>query len=121
MTDKELFVTHISKNKNSIPPKASDALRLLGEQIALARKRRGITQEALAQRMFITRKTLSRLEHGDPGVSLSTLAAALWALNLEGDLLKIAAPEHDKVGLQRERQRTPTRVRNTSKTRNLDF
>jgi DNA-binding XRE family transcriptional regulator len=42
----------------------------LGEQIQIARKRRQMTLDEMSSRMFVTRKTLFRLENGLPGVSL---------------------------------------------------
>ena len=51
----------------------------LGRQIQLARKRRGLTMQEMADRMFVTRKTLTRLESGDPGVSVGVLASASTA------------------------------------------
>jgi hypothetical protein len=49
--------------------------------------------------MLVTRKSLSRLETGDPAVGLSALAAALHLLGMEADLRNIAAPAHDTVGM----------------------
>lgn len=93
----------------------------VGERIRLARTRRGITQAEMADRMFVTRKTLSRLEHGDPGVSMSVLASALWVLGLDDGLRALADPDRDVVGLQRERQRSPKRVRRARLDDALDF
>lgn len=67
--------------------------------------------QEMASRMFITRKTLARLEKGEPGVSLAVLTSALWVLGLENDLKKLADPEQDTVGIFHERKRLPERVR----------
>lgn len=77
--------------------------------------------EDMASRMFVTRKTLSRLEKGDPGVSLAVFITALWVLGLENDLYDIGVPERDKVGLYREQQRLPERVRPKAGKDELDF
>jgi transcriptional regulator with XRE-family HTH domain len=77
--------------------------------------------EDMASRMFVTRKTLARLENGDPGVSLAVFASALWVLGFEKDLDEVAALEHDKVGLHREQQRLPKRVRAKESRDDLDF
>jgi len=77
--------------------------------------------EDMASRMFVTRKTLSRLENGDPGVSLAVLTSALWVLGLEKELSEIAVPEKDKVGLYREQQRLPKRIRPQKNLDELDF
>ena len=77
--------------------------------------------EDMASRMFVTRKTLARLENGNPGVSLAVFASALWVLGLEKDLHEIAVPVLDKVGIYRERQRLPERVRSSGSKDDLDF
>ncbi|MEA2083429.1 MAG: helix-turn-helix domain-containing protein [Thermodesulfobacteriota bacterium] len=107
--------------QNSLPPDAATIISQLGERIRIARKRRAVTMENMASRMFVTRKTLARLENGDPGVSLAVFTSALWVLGLEKDLHEIAVPEHDKVGIYRERQRLPKRVRPTKGKDELDF
>jgi transcriptional regulator with XRE-family HTH domain len=106
---------------SGLPPKVADAVSRLGDHIRIARKRREMTLEDLASRMFVTRKTLSRLENGDPGVSLAVLASALWALGFEQDIMEIAHPEKDKVGIYREQQRLPKRVRPSKTMDDLDF
>ena len=77
--------------------------------------------QEMASRMFVARKTLYRLEKGDPGVSIGILASALWVLGLEKDLLQIADPERDKIGIYRERQHLPKRVRTPSHEDDLGF
>ena len=113
----------IQKNlsKKSLPPEASHALSRLGAYIRIARKRRQITMAEMSSRMFVSRKTLSRLENGDPGVSLAVLASALWVLGLEKNLLEIVNPEQDKIGIYRERQRLPKRVRTSNISDDPDF
>lgn len=114
MSPKRLF-------QQSLPPEAALIISQMAERIKIARKRRAITMEDMASRMFITRKTLARLEKGDPGVSLAVFVSALWVLGLEKDLLKIAAPDRDKIGLYREQQRLPERVRPAKSKDELDF
>jgi len=113
-------MTKKTRARSSLPPEVVHTVSRLGEHIRIARKRREMTLDDLAYRMFVTRKTLSRLENGDPGVSLAVLASALWVLGFEKDLLVIAQPETDKVGAYRDRQRLPKRVR-PSKIDDLDF
>ena len=107
--------------KKGLTPEMANVLEHLGNHIRIARKRRETTMAEMASRMFVTRKTLSRLENGDPGVSLTVLLSALWVLGFEKDLLKICNPEKDKVGIYRERKRLPQRVRTSGTTDNLDF
>ena len=92
-------MTRMTLGKDGLPLSMVASLKQIGEHIQLARKRRGMTMEQLAQAMLVTRKTLSRLEAGDPGISLGVLASALHALSLEDSLTALAAPETDKGGV----------------------
>lgn len=78
--------------------------------------------EDLAGRMFISRKTLNRLESGDPGVSFGILAAALLALGLDEDLKCIAQPENDITAniIDKQTHDQKKRVRPSRKV-DLDF
>ena len=109
------------KVQEGLPAEARALIAQLGERIRIARKRRAITMEDMASRMFVTRKTLARLENGDLGVSLAVFTSALWILGLEKDLHAIAAPEQDKIGLYRQQQRLPKRVRQKSSLDDLNF
>jgi transcriptional regulator with XRE-family HTH domain len=101
---------------------ARHAIKMLGDNIQTARKRRGWTLEEMAGSMLVTRKTLSRLETGDPAVGLSVLAAALHALGIVNELQNVAAPMNDSVGMFSEKQRLPQRVRQKQINKNeLDF
>ncbi len=110
-----------SRSLSGLPPEITDAISCLGDNIRTARKRRAMTLDDMASRMFVTRKTLSRLENGDPGVSMAVAASALWVLGLDKSLREIADPEQDKVGIYRERQRLPKRVRLGTPGLDLDF
>lgn len=107
--------------KTGLAPAAVEALRTLGENLRVARTRRGLTMEEMASRMFVSRQTLARLEKGDPGVSVGALASALWVLGLQDAVRKLAAPASDEVGIFRERQRLPRRVRPSHRPDDLDF
>jgi transcriptional regulator with XRE-family HTH domain len=106
---------------SSLPPELKIGLVKLGENIRTARKRRQWTIEEMASRIFVTRQTLSRLEHGDPGATLSVLISALWVLGLEKQLFQVAAPEDDKAGIFLERKNQPVRVRKRSLLEKADF
>lgn len=94
------------------PPSAvRRTLRKLGSDIADARKRRGLTMEIVASRAFTTRKTLSRVESGDHGVSMGIYACVLNALGLLDGLGELADPVNDVVGLSLSSADLPKRVR----------
>jgi len=61
--------------------------------IRKARLRRRSTLETIADRAGITRKTLYRVERGDPAVAFGIYARVLQALRLENDIALIAADD----------------------------
>ncbi len=97
--------------KQAMPLPAARALRELGRDLALARRRRGISTEDMAARLFIGRRTLWRLEKGDPTVAMGTLASAAYVLQLQDRLARLAAPAEDTLALQLDEARLPQRIR----------
>src|SRR5258708_28442294 len=77
----------------SLLPRLARLLAGLGENIRKARLRRAYSSETVAQRAGITRKTLYRVERGDPAVALGIYARVLQALRLDNDLASIAADD----------------------------
>lgn len=106
--------------KDALPAEAQDVLLELGRQIKTARAVRGLRQGDLARKCFISPRTLSRLENGDPAVSLSVLASVLWALGLSENLLFLAPAESDPIARQHLRSVSPQRARQQSAD-DLDF
>lgn len=97
----------------SLPLPATRALRKLGRDLALARRKRRISTSDMAARLFVSRDTLWRLERGDPSVALGTLATAVFILNLQERLANLAAPASDELGLDLEERQLPQRIRRT--------
>lgn len=95
----------------SIPLPAAHALRKLGRDLALARRKRGIATADMAGRLFVSRDTLWRLERGDPTVSWGTMAAAAFVLQLHDRLANLAAPARDDLALALDERRLPQRIR----------
>lgn len=82
------------KNKKSqILPSTAKILAGFGENIKLARLRRKLSAEQVAERANISRPTLLSIEKGLPGVAIGSYAQVLFVLNLEKDLLKVAADD----------------------------
>ena len=74
-------------------PRVRRLLTGFGNQLKLARLRRRYSTEVVAQRAGITRPTLSKIEQGDPSVSLGAYVRVMQALRLEGDIAKLAADD----------------------------
>lgn len=89
--DKILYV--MARTSVTLFPKVSAQLKVLGENLRLARLRRRISALQLAQRAGISRPTLSKLEKGDPGVSLAVLASVMFCLGLDLDLEAVASDD----------------------------
>lgn len=81
-----------------MPRVLAQHMELMGEQIMLARKRRHLSMQDIADRAMVTRLTVSKVEHGDPTVSMGIYARVLYALNLERDITLLAAD--DNLGRQ---------------------
>ena len=74
-----------------ILPGTAEILSRMGEQIRLARLRRNLSVELVAERADISRATLWKVEKGDPSVAIGIYAAVLHALNnMDKDLLLVA-------------------------------
>lgn len=76
--------------KTVLLPKLTRILEEVGANIKLARLRRKLTAEQVAERAGISRSTLWQVEKGLPSVSLGTYAQVMFVLGLEKDLLSIA-------------------------------
>jgi transcriptional regulator with XRE-family HTH domain len=74
-------------------PTASRIMKALGQNIKLARRRRKLTAELVAERANISRSTLWLVEKGDPGVAMGTYLQVLFVLGLEKDVQQIAADD----------------------------
>ena len=71
-------------------PKNRRFLEQLGENIKLARKRRGYTQSLISERTGISRLTIRRIEKGEPSVSIGHYLAVVAVLGLAGDFAEVA-------------------------------
>ncbi|HTR89339.1 MAG TPA: helix-turn-helix transcriptional regulator [Solirubrobacteraceae bacterium] len=80
-------------------PYAAEAALLLGAQIRLARRERRWSQQELAERIGVTARTVSKIEHGELSVSLGGAfeAAALLGVGLLGVERSRLGDELDRV------------------------
>ncbi|WP_035595460.1 helix-turn-helix domain-containing protein [Hyphomonas polymorpha] len=92
-------------------PKSGSALAQLGRDVRAARIRRRITAADLAGRAGTSPNTIGRLEKGDRGVGIGTLADVLVVLGLIARLSDLLDLRHDELGLALTDQQTPQRAR----------
>lgn len=56
--------------RRAYSPIATEAARLLGARVRIARRERGWTVQELADRVGVTHPTIAKVERGDPSVRL---------------------------------------------------
>lgn len=92
------------------PPSVRRALRELGRDIRIARKKRRMPVADFAVRMGVSQGTLLRLEKGDPGVAIGAVAMALLALGELHRLGAIIDVSTDDTGLMLDVGSLPQRI-----------
>src|SRR5512133_1275630 len=101
----------VAMSAANIPLPAAHTLGKPGRDLAVARRKRGISTADMAGRLFVSRDTLWRLERGDPTVSMGTLATAAFVLQLHERLAGLATPASDGLALSLDERRLPQRIR----------
>jgi transcriptional regulator with XRE-family HTH domain len=100
-----------SRSQQALPTSVQRALRKLGQDISAARRRRRLSVALMAERAFISRNTLGRIEKGDAGVSMGIYASVLFVLGMADRLGDLADAASDQIGLSLEEERLPRRIR----------
>ena len=108
----------IMKHVSAMPLPAERALHKLGRDLSLARRKRSISTASMAERLFVSRDTVWRLESGDPTVAVGTLASAMFILCLEDRVANLAAPSSDSLALGLDESRVPKRIHSPKKSLN---
>ena len=97
------------------------ALAGLGARIAEHRLNRRMTQEELAQRAGLSKRTIERIEKAEPGLRLSAFVAVCQVLGLtSGFDALVPAIELGPLALAKGK-RLPRRVRKPSRTANVKW
>ena len=81
-----------------LPRKLEEKMKIVGEQIKLARLRRNLSVAQVAERATCSPLTVARIEKGTPTVAIGICLRVLYALQLEDDILLIA--QQDALGRQ---------------------
>lgn len=100
-----------SRSSAALPTPVRRALAQLGGDLSAARRRRRIPVALMAERAFVSRNTITRVERGDPSVSMGIYATVLFVLGLSERLAELAPAGRDVVGLGLEEARLPRRIR----------
>lgn len=89
----------------------------MGENIKLARLRRGWSSENLSERAGVSRSTLISIENGSPSVTMGHYAAVLFVLGFDNEIANVGSQDEDGRRLQDLKLTSPAkRSRVTSKT-----
>ena len=100
----------MNKRGVTVSPKTAEILEQMGEQIKLARLRRRLSTELIAERAGISRATLWNVEKVSPSVAIGIYAAVLHALgNMDNDFLLVA--KDDEFGRTLQDLELPVRRR----------
>lgn len=100
----------MNKRSITVSPKTAEILEQMGEQIKLARLRRRLSAELVAERAGISRATLWNVEKGSPSVAIGIYASVLHSLgNMDKDFLLVA--KDDELGRTLQDLELPVRRR----------
>lgn len=97
-----------------LPRKLEEKMRIVGEQIKLARLRRDLSVAQVAERATCSPLTVARIEKGMPTVAIGIYLRVLYALQLDDDILLIA--KEDALGRQLQDLALTKRRRASKKT-----
>ena len=102
----------MSKKTVIVMPGTQKILETMGEQIKMARLRRNLPAELVAERAGISRATLWAVEKGTPTVAIGTYAAVLHALGgMDRDFELVAKEDEFGRRLQDMNLMVPKRAR----------
>lgn len=99
----------MNKRTVTIYPSSAKELEALGQRLKDARLRRRFSMETVCARADISRPTLSKVENGDPSVSIGSYIQVLRVLGLVEDLSLIA--KEDVLGRRLQDESLPQRKR----------
>jgi transcriptional regulator with XRE-family HTH domain len=98
-----------------LPNPVDRALKKLGADISLARRRRHISQASFAERIGASTMTVRRMEKGNPLIPIQYFARALHVFGELPRLNELLDSAVDDIGLTLMNEKVPTRVRGPAK------
>ena len=100
--------------KRPTPQRTRLAAEAMGESITTWRKLRGFTVQQLADKANASRTTITRLEKGDPSVSLETFLNVCTMIGVLDRVIDAVDPYETDYGRLRADEQLPQRVRSRS-------
>lgn len=101
-----------------VPLPVERAIRKLGHDLSLARRRRHISQASLAERIGASLSTIKRMEDGDLRIPLHFIARAMYLFGELERVSNLLDTARDDIGLTLMNDQLPQRVRAKSAKRN---
>ena len=98
-------------NREILPARLKRLLVKLGSDIGIARRKRGLTVDMMAERTGVSKATYLKVEKGAPSASMGVYAMSLFVLGLHEALGTLVDPSRDDTGLVLDAERLPKRVR----------
>ena len=108
----------MAKKTVTLLPSTQRKLTQMGTQIKLARLRRHLSVQLVAERAGISRATLWSIENGSPSVAIGMYASVLLALGLSDDIVCIA--KDDELGKKLQELDLPVRKRAPKRKEHTD-
>jgi transcriptional regulator with XRE-family HTH domain len=93
-----------------LTPDLRQILQDVGKNISIARRRRRISQQELAERAQISLPTMRQVEKGSPSVGMGILLKVLYILQLHEQFHQLANPSTDEIGQGEELRRLPEKA-----------
>ena len=104
------------KSLSPAPLPVTRSLTRLGQAISLARRRRHLRQDDLAEHIGASAHTVRRMEAGHPGTALVHFARALQVFGELAQLDQLLDTPQDTIGLTLMDEKLPQRVRKSRKS-----
>ena len=102
-----------NKLQQAPPYEVEQTLKRLGDNLRLARVRRSLTIEDVAERIGTGPRAVMDAEKGKPSTGMVVYAALLWLYDQLHQMDALADPSKDEEGLSLAMSRERTRVRRT--------
>lgn len=114
-------MTKTNKLSKSPPAAVINILSRLGRNIRIARLRRNLRLEDLAEKVGTTRYLMSDVEKGKPTTAIGVYIGVLWALGLTESIANLADPDLDFEGKALENARAPKTAAKRKQDLDNDF